>query len=38
MAYKDEWKINFSAINLKKPEIAFHIQDWKDAINRVYKG
>ena len=36
MAYKDEWKINFSAIDLKKPEIAFHIQDWKDAINRVY--
>ena len=36
MAYKDEWKINFSAIDLKKPEFAFHIQDWKDAINRVY--
>ena len=36
MAYKDEWKINFSAIDLKKPDIAFHIQDWKDAINRVY--
>ena len=46
MAYKDEWKINFNAIygatnngnkDLKRPEIAFfHVQDWKDAIHRVY--
>lgn len=45
MAYKDEWKINFSAIYgvtndgtmVAKPVIGLTtVPDWKDAINRVY--